>query len=85
MGPGVGFDRQEKVWREEHLQRLSFFLILNQAIGGNYFGVWGPDNKGPDKKDNNELYDFGLFPQYMYIDWVRIYQQDREQGAAPNP
>lgn len=47
-------------------------------------GVWGPDNKGPDKKDNNELYDFELFPQYMYIDWVRIYQQDGEQGAAPN-
>ncbi|MGB2501746.1 MAG: hypothetical protein ACPIA2_18770, partial [Mariniblastus sp.] len=52
-----------------------FYLILNQAIGGNYFGVWGPNDPGPDKVAKNELYDLDLFPQSMDIDWVRVYQQ----------
>jgi len=38
------------------------------------FGVWGPNDLGPDKKAKNELYDFDLFPQFMHIDWVRVYQ-----------
>jgi len=83
-GPGLDLTDDKKFGGKSIYNDYSFFLILNQAIGGNYFGVWGPDNKGPDKKGKNELYDFGLFPQYMHIDWVRVYQQDGEQGAAPN-
>ena len=31
-------------------QEYSFYLILNLAVGGNYLGVWGPNDPGPDKK-----------------------------------
>ena len=48
-------------------QGYPFYLIENLAIGGNYFGVWGPNDKGPDKKNKNELYDFSLFPQSMQM------------------
>lgn len=37
-----------------------FFLILNQAIGGNWGGVQGIDDS--------------IFPQKFYIDYVRVYQ-----------
>ncbi|MBT8220399.1 MAG: glycoside hydrolase family 16 protein [Bacteroidia bacterium] len=38
-----------------------FFILLNMAVGGTYAGR--PDNTT-------------TFPQYMYIDWVRVYQKD---------
>ena len=56
-------------------QGYPFYLILNQAIGGNYFGVWGPNAPGPDKQGKNQLYDPTLFPQTKKVDWVRVYQQ----------
>jgi beta-glucanase (GH16 family) len=37
-----------------------FFILLNLAVGGTYAGR-------PD--------DSTLFPQYMYIDWVRVYKK----------
>jgi beta-glucanase (GH16 family) len=41
--------------------RDEFFILLNVAVGG----FWGgyPDNST-------------VFPQYMYVDWVRVYQPD---------
>lgn len=41
-----------------------FYLILNQAIGGNWGGKEGVDD--------------GIFPQKFYIDYVRVYQ-NKEQ------
>lgn len=38
-----------------------FFLLLNIAVGGTWAGR--PDDSTP-------------FPQYMYVDWIRVYQQD---------
>lgn len=38
-----------------------FFLLLNIAVGGTHAGR-------PDKTTS--------FPQYMYIDWVRVYQKE---------
>lgn len=77
-GPGLDLTDKKKFGGSNIHNDYPFFLILNLAIGGNYFGVWGPDNKGPDKKGKNELYDFGLFPQLMHIDWVRV---DGQEGA----
>jgi beta-glucanase (GH16 family) len=74
-GPGLDLTDREKFGGKAMYNEYPFFLILNQAIGGNYFGVWGPNNKGPDKKGKNELYDYSLFPQHMHIDWVRVYQE----------
>ncbi|MFV1884529.1 MAG: family 16 glycosylhydrolase [Balneola sp.] len=37
-----------------------FFLLLNIAVGGTWAGR--PDDSTP-------------FPQYMYVDWIRVYQQ----------
>lgn len=37
-----------------------FFILLNVAVGGTWAG----------RPDNNSV-----FPQYMYIDWVRVYQK----------
>jgi beta-glucanase (GH16 family) len=37
-----------------------FFLLLNLAVGGTYAGY-------PDEST--------VFPQYMYVDWVRVYEQ----------
>lgn len=37
-----------------------FFILLNIAVGGEYAGR--PDASSP-------------FPQYMYIDWIRVYQK----------
>ena len=37
-----------------------FFILLNIAVGGTYAGR-------PDNTTN--------FPQYMYVDWVRVYQK----------
>ena len=37
-----------------------FFILLNVAVGGTYSGY--PDSASP-------------FPQYMYVDWVRVYQK----------
>ena len=36
-----------------------FFILLNMAVGGNWPG--SPNHKT-------------VFPQYMYVDWVRVYQ-----------
>ena len=36
-----------------------FFILLNIAVGGTYAGR-------PDKTTQ--------FPQYMYVDWIRVYQ-----------
>ncbi len=45
---------------EEYFDK-PFFIILNIAVGGNLPGL-------PDSKT--------LFPQYMFIDWVRHYQKN---------
>lgn len=79
-GPGLDLTNPTKFGERKLYNNYPFYLILNQAIGGNYFGVWGPDNVGPDKKGKNELYDFSLFPQYMHIDWVRVY---KHQQSSP--
>ncbi len=39
-----------------------FFILLNIAVGGNCA-------EPPDERS--------VFPQYMYVDWVRVYQQDK--------
>lgn len=38
-----------------------FFILLNVAVGGTYAGR--PDSTS-------------IFPQHMYVDWVRVYQQN---------
>jgi beta-glucanase (GH16 family) len=45
-----------------------FFIILNCAVGGSWPGY-------PDATT--------VFPQFMYVDWVRVYQQDVTPPAAP--
>tara|TARA_B000000565_G_scaffold206834_1_gene160241 strand:- start:834 stop:1952 length:1119 start_codon:yes stop_codon:yes gene_type:complete len=77
-GPGLNLKDSSIFGGKKIYQGYPFYLILNLAIGGNYFGVWGPNDKGPDKKNKNELYDFSLFPQSMLIDWVRVYSRDNE-------
>jgi len=74
-GPGLDLTDTSRFGGKSIYNDYPFYLILNQAIGGNYFGVWGPNNPGPDKTGKNELYDYSLFPQGMHIDWVRVYQQ----------
>jgi len=74
-GPGLDLTEKTKFGGRNVYNDYPFYLILNQAIGGNYFGVWGPEDPGPDKAGKNELYHFDLFPQSMHIDWVRVYQQ----------
>jgi len=74
-GPGLDLTDPARFGGKKMYKDYPFYLILNLAVGGNYFGVWGPDAPGPDKKGKNELYDFTYFPQYMYIDWVRVYQE----------
>lgn len=74
-GPGLNLKDTSKFGGKKMYQDYPFYLILNLAIGGNYFGVWGPRDPGPDKINRNELYDFTLFPQSMQIDWVRVYQE----------
>ncbi|MEO1416843.1 MAG: glycoside hydrolase family 16 protein [Bacteroidota bacterium] len=39
-----------------------FFILLNMAVGGTYAGR--PDATTP-------------FPQFMYVDWVRVYQEEK--------
>ncbi|MFG0267473.1 MAG: hypothetical protein ACF8AM_20325 [Rhodopirellula sp. JB055] len=73
-GPGLSLTDPAKFGDRNMYNDYPFYLILNQAIGGNYFGVWGPDDPGPDKTGKNELYDTSLFPQFMQVDWVRVYQ-----------
>ena len=46
----------------------SFYLILNVAVGGNWPG-------DPDETT--------VFPQTMFIDWVRVYQNDALDPEAP--
>ncbi|MED5470732.1 MAG: glycoside hydrolase family 16 protein [Verrucomicrobiota bacterium] len=74
-GPGLNLNDSAKFGGKKMYQDYPFYLILNLAVGGNYFGVWGPNDPGPDKKGKNELYDFAQFPQSMQIDWVRVYQK----------
>lgn len=75
-GPGLNLKDKSKFGGKKMYQEYPFHLILNLAVGGNYFGVWGPNDPGPDKKNKNELYDFSLFPQTMQIDWVRVYKKN---------
>lgn len=74
-GPGLDLTKPGKFGGKQMYRDYPFYLILNQAIGGNYFGVWGPNAPGPDKRGKNELYNFTHFPQSMQVDWVRVYQQ----------
>jgi beta-glucanase (GH16 family) len=39
-----------------------FFILFNIAVGGTWAGR-------PDESN--------VFPQYMYVDWVRVYKQDK--------
>ncbi|MFC4993224.1 glycoside hydrolase family 16 protein [Rubritalea tangerina] len=78
-GKGLDLAEQKKFGGRSVYRDYPFYLILNQAVGGKYFGVWGPRDKGPDKKGQNELYDFALFPQQMQVDWVRVYQKGGEK------
>jgi len=48
----------------------SFYLILNIAVGGNWPG-------NPDETT--------VFPQRMYVDWVRVYSNDNINAPAPPP
>ncbi len=73
-GPGLDLRDPSKFGGRKIYRDYPFYLILNLAIGGNYFGVWGPHDPGPDRKGRNELYDFKHFPQSMQVDWVRVYQ-----------
>ena len=43
-----------------------FFLILNVALGGTLGGMIGLDTE---------------FPQYMHVDYVRVYQQVDGAGS----
>jgi len=79
-GPGLDLTNPAKFGGKKMYRDYPFYLILNLAVGGNYFGVWGPNAPGPDKKGKNELYDFAHFPQHMHIDWVRVYQQKKLAG-----
>ena len=45
-----------------------FFIILNVAVGG----TWGGQG--------NEIVDNSIFPQRMYIDYVRVYQWQKNPG-----
>ena len=74
-GPGLDLTKPAKFGGRKMYRDYPFYIILNLAIGGNYFGVWGPNAPGPDKKGKNELYDFTRFPQYMHVDWVRVFQR----------
>lgn len=74
-GPGLDLTDTKKFGGRKMYNDYPFHLILNLAIGGSYYRVWGPDFHGPDKEGDNELYDLDLFPQYMHIDWVRVYQK----------
>ena len=78
-GPGLNLRDPSKFGGRKIYRDYPFYLILNLAIGGNYFGVWGPHDPGPDRKGSNELYDFTRFPQSMQIDWVRVYQKQERQ------
>ena len=78
-GPGLDLRDPSKFGGRKIYRDYPFYLILNLAIGGNYFGVWGPHDPGPDRKGSNELYDFTRFPQSMQVDWVRVYQEKREK------
>jgi beta-glucanase (GH16 family) len=46
-----------------------FFIILNVAVGGNWPG--NPDGTT-------------VFPQYMYVDWVRVYSDAGSPPPAPS-
>lgn len=46
----------------------SFYLILNVAVGGNWPG---------DPDESTE------FPQTMFVDWVRVYQNDNLNPSSP--
>ncbi|TLX74938.1 glycoside hydrolase family 16 protein [Labilibacter sediminis] len=59
-------DRQQYATASISAQELSefhndYFILLNLAVGGTYAGY-------PDSTTT--------FPQYMYIDWVRVYKKD---------
>ena len=79
-GPGLDLKDKSKFGGKKMYQEYPFYLILNLAVGGNYFGVWGPNDPGPDKKNKNELYDFSMFPQTMQIDWVRVYKKNNSNN-----
>ena len=77
-GQGLDLTDTKKFGGRNIYNDYPFFLILNQAIGGKYFGVWGPNAPGPDKAGKNELYDYSLFPQSMQIDWIRVYREEED-------
>lgn len=68
------WNAQQLIWRVDHNTvatmdispaalsefQKEFFILFNLAVGGTYAGR--PDNTT-------------VFPQFMYVDWVRVYQQ----------
>ena len=46
------------------------YLILNIAIGGDWGGQKGIDDR--------------IFPQRMYIDYARVYQEQRPARSSPS-
>ena len=71
----IEWDSMQVVWKMDGLQffskditpdymsefRKRFYILLNVAVGGN--------NPGPPVVGT-------IFPQYMYVDWVRVYSKD---------
>jgi beta-glucanase (GH16 family) len=70
---GIKWNKKQIVWYLDDVQymiiditpaglsefRAPFFIIINLAVGGNWPGA-------PDKTT--------VFPQKMYVDWIRVYQ-----------
>ncbi len=71
----IEWDSTQVVWKKDGTAFLTknitsadmsefhanFFILLNLAVGGNWPGY--PDGTT-------------VFPQYMYVDWVRVYSKD---------
>jgi beta-glucanase (GH16 family) len=54
-----------------------FYIIFNLAIGGNYTGIWDADQITALHPENN-------YEAQMYVDYVKIYQQDGDWASVQN-
>ena len=53
-GPGLNLRDKSKFGGKKCIKN-TFHLILNLAVGGNYFGVWGPMIQGQIKKQKRTI------------------------------